>query len=92
MAVYVDSCFIQARVGRITARWCHLIADDLKELHAFAAKIGLKREWAQLDGLGLPHYDVTESKRSRALANGARVIGREDFVARMRAYRDARRQ
>jgi len=37
----------------------HLIADDVEELHLFASRIGLKRNWFQQgDGISkLPHYD-----------------------------------
>lgn len=87
MAVYVDNVMIPARVGRISARWCHLIADSQEELHAFAESIGLKRSWFQPGKpfLGKPsrhwHYDVTESKRRLAVAKGAQEI---DF----RQYRE----
>ena len=50
MTVYVDSLRIPATVGRITARWSHLVADSDDELHAFAARLGLRRAWAQYPG------------------------------------------
>lgn len=40
------------------------------ELHAFAKRIGLRREWFQLHALA-PHYDLTPQRRERALALGA---------------------
>jgi hypothetical protein len=49
---------------------CHLIADTLPELHAFAAKLGLKAEWFQ-DHPVEPHYDLTVEKRAKAVALGA---------------------
>lgn len=47
-------------------------------LHAFAARIGLKRRWFQNRG-SYPHYDLTsEGKRILAIDHGAmRVSGRE---------------
>lgn len=39
IAVYVDSEEILWR-GKL---WCPLVADSLDELHAFAAKLGLRR-------------------------------------------------
>lgn len=68
MAVYVDDSMILWR-GR---KWCHLQADTLEELHAFAAKLGLKREWFQKGSRPEnDHYDVTEAKRAQAIALGA---------------------
>lgn len=63
MAVYVDAEGIRWR-GR---EWNHLVADSLDELHAFADKLGLRRSWFQSKTL-YPHYDVTKSVRTRALA------------------------
>jgi len=47
MTVYVDDFGIPARVSGIKGRWSHLIADTEDELHAFAARLGLRREWFQ---------------------------------------------
>ena len=50
---------------------CHLTTDgDADELHAFAAKCGLRREWFQ-DHPRAAHYDLTPRRRERALAIGA---------------------
>jgi len=81
MAVYVDDAGIAAEVrngARIhRSRWSHLTADTQDELHEFAARLGLRREWFQP---GRPigdnpspfwHYDVTSGKRAQALAMGA---------------------
>lgn len=69
MTVYVDDWRQAARVGRITAKWSHLVASSEEELHAFAARIGLRRSWFQPKSR--PHYDVTESMRQRAIEAGA---------------------
>lgn len=92
MAVYVDAEGIRWRGHE----WSHLVADSLDELHAFAAKLGLKRSWFQSKTL-YPHYDVTKSVRTRALAMGAHGADREKIVScakQMRSemiqtYRDA---
>jgi len=81
MAVYVDALFTlpsrnpQAHfVGTRTGhRWCHMFADTEPELHATAAKIGLRRAWYQSHSR-TPHYDLTPSKRKLALAAGAKEI------------------
>lgn len=74
MAVYVDSAFIAARVGRVSGRWCHLTADDPEELHAFAERIGLRRSWFQAKPKGRWHYDVVESRRAAAVRLGAQEV------------------
>lgn len=73
MTVFVDDVFIPARVGRLNAKWCHLMTDGPpEELHAFAQSIGLQRRWAQHeDRPERLHYDVTESVRTRAVTAGA---------------------
>lgn len=78
MAVYVDQLFFaesrdpQAyRVGQRNGhRWCHLWADSDDELHAFAARLGMKRAWFQ-DSPSLHHYDLTPEKRALAIRLGA---------------------
>jgi hypothetical protein len=77
MTVYVDDMRLKARVGRLEARWSHLMTgpgDDLDELHALAVSIGLKREWFQSPPEHYPHYDVTETKRQQAIRAGAVAI------------------
>ncbi|WP_342213954.1 DUF4031 domain-containing protein [Nocardia wallacei] len=84
MAVYVDDAGIAATVGMRRARWSHLTADTVEELHAFATRLGLRRSWFQDPShrkqfparLGSPaaemwHYDVTEAKRRQAIRMGA---------------------
>jgi hypothetical protein len=75
MAVYVDPLF----TCLVSAAWkwpqsCHLFADDLDELHAFAKSIGIKREWFQ--DKRLPHYDLNATRRLVAVRRGAMELGR----------------
>jgi hypothetical protein len=70
--------FQAARVGAKNGHWwCHLIADeaDCPELHAFAARIGMKRSWFQGD-----HYDLGPGRRAAAVAIGAIEVDRKTFV------------
>jgi hypothetical protein len=67
---------------------CHLIADTNEELHAFAARLGLKRAWFQAKSSG-PHYDLTASKRAIAVRLGAVELEDRPFHAILRAWRDA---
>ncbi len=57
MAVYVDRL---RDWGWKYGPSSHLIADSNEELHAFAAKCGLRREHFQAKASGA-HYDVTAS-------------------------------
>lgn len=57
----------------------HLVSTDLDELHAFAASIGLKREWFQ-DHTRHPHYDLFGCKVKQALEAGALEVDAETCV------------
>jgi hypothetical protein len=69
-----------------TPRWkwrqaCHLFSESLPELHAFAARIGLKHSWFQRKPGKLPHYDLTDNMRAKAIAAGAiEVVGARAIV------------
>ncbi|KVP56193.1 hypothetical protein WJ91_17825 [Burkholderia ubonensis] len=76
MTVYVDDEQLAWR-GRV---WCHMVADTPDELHAFAARLGLKRSWFQIASV-YPHYDVTISVRTRALQMGAVLADRPTLMA-----------
>lgn len=70
MTVYVDE--VKHRFGRMIM--CHLWADSLDELHAFAAKLGLKRSWFQCPPkASWEHYDISLSLKAKALALGAQL-------------------
>lgn len=62
-------------------RWSHLTSDtDFGELHDFAARIGLRREWFQRD-----HYDLPAERWDDAVAMGAAVVDSRELVRRLRA-------
>lgn len=94
MTVYVDDMRMHAKVGRIDARWSHLTADTDDELHAFAAKLGMKRSWFQPSSTRpeANHYDVTDKVRDRAIRLGAVPETMRDGAKRRRAAGEARRQ
>ncbi len=87
MTVYVDDLFTAVprtpRGQYLGDQWCHLMADSDEELHTFAARIGMKREWAQLDARRpwLNHYDLTPTRRTLAIEQGAQELGLEQIVA-----------
>jgi hypothetical protein len=87
MAVFVDDMQTNAP----NERWpypshCHLVADTIEELHTFAqCELHLKRSWYQ--HTTVPHYDLTASKRKKAVARGAVELSRPgmgDFIAKHR--------
>lgn len=80
MAVYVDELTICT--ANKNWRWgksCHLVADTLEELHSFADRLGLKASWFQ-NSHTIPHYDLTGTKRTKAVRLGAIEVDRETFV------------
>lgn len=60
----------------------------LDELHLFAARLGLKRQWFQAPPrASFPHYDLRPSKRVLAVRLGAKEVSREEIVAVIRHVR-----
>jgi len=92
VAVYVDDWRQPATVGPVTARWSHLTADTVEELHRFAAGLGMCRSWFQAhphDPLR-HHYDVTDGLRDEAISRGAvAVTWRQAARARRRQRQQA---
>jgi hypothetical protein len=83
VSVYIDR---KQRWGR--QGWCHLIADSLEELHAFAASIGLPRRWFQgAPPASFPHYDLNGSRIGMASDAGAVFCDRVAFVGHIRRLR-----
>ena len=89
MAVYVDES-IWERSGR---RWCHLTSDSAGELHTFAARVGLLRQWFQSkpDRPWHDHYDLPDDIRVQAIACGAQALTTQEMGRRQaQRRRDAR--
>lgn len=88
MAVYVDALLpCLPNKNWKYRKSCHLYADTESELHEFAISLGLRRSWFQKFPRRLPHYDLTENKRSQALRRGAIDGGREKVVEFIRKFR-----
>ena len=64
-------------------------ADTLDELHAFAARIGMRREWFQSKPgrAENDHYDLTRSGRELAITFGAVPEDRRSGTRRRQAIR-----
>lgn len=80
MTVYVDEIrdygeSVKGAARRWGTRWSHLTCGgDCDELHRFAARLGLRRTYAQhmeREDHYYHHYDVTPPKRAVALRLGA---------------------
>ena len=89
MTVYLDDWRQRAHLGPVDDRWSHLVADTDEELHAFAERLGMRREWFQ-GRTGRPHhahYDVPERARAEALAHGAVEVTWRDLGRMLRNRR-----
>lgn len=82
MTVYIDN----ARIAFGRMRMSHMVADTLDELHTMAAAIGMRREWFQGDA-STPHYDVSITRRERAIELGAVPVDRRALVEVIRRLR-----
>jgi Protein of unknown function (DUF4031) len=92
LSVYVDHAFAAGDWGRWSGGG-HLQADTVEELHAFAARIGLRREWFQSKP-GRPendHYALTRTGRELAIRHGAIREDRRSSARRRQAIRLTRR-
>lgn len=92
LSVYVDHAFAVGDWGRWSGGG-HMQADTLGELHEFADRVGLRREWFQSKA-GRPendHYDLTRAARELAIELGAISEDRRAGTRRRQAIRLARR-
>lgn len=87
MAVMVDEiqAHPNARIACFRPGACHLTADTAEELHEFAERIGLRREWFQPQSH--PHYDLTVRMRAKALRHGAVMVPAREQARRRIAVR-----
>jgi len=83
MSVYVDPlCDYGWKFGPS----CHLWADSVEELQAFAARISMREDWFQPHA-SLPHYDLTAGRRRLAVALGAIELDRRGAVMKWQSLR-----
>lgn len=98
MGVHQMKVYVDALVNwPVTKKWkhgkaCHLMIKPdtpIEKLHEFAEWLGLKRAWFQVSSSGLPHYDLTELKRAKAVKHGAIEIDRRGTVGIIEGWRKA---
>lgn len=80
MSVYVDN----ARNKFRRMLMCHMSADSEVELHAMAKHIGIANRHYQNHGAHF-HYDICQSKRKLAIAQGAVAVSTRELAVRARA-------
>jgi predicted kinase len=86
MAILVDELREYPGTALPFRAWCHMATDgSWEELHAFAARLGLRRAWFQGD-----HYDLPPHGRDAAVALGAREVGTGELLLRMTGPRGDR--
>lgn len=93
----MDDFFVRASVpyrgGFITDDWCHMQADTRQELDAMAREIGMSPSWIQRPGSPVHrHYDVTRSRRERAIAAGAIPVTTRELSAKRADWRAAMKE
>lgn len=76
--IYVDRLEFKKPNGK--KFYCHMFADSLEELHAFAEKIGRKRCWFHKSVGGYLHYDLDAVFRQLAIEAGAVEIETKDAI------------
>ena len=92
MTVYVDTLrgypmeAIQPAARRVGQAWCHMLADNMDELHAMARTIGMRASWFQPHDrrTWMHHYDLTPRRRTMALEAGAQEINIKDWIRQHR--------
>ena len=81
MTVYVDNMrrpYRNPRSGWVM-KMSHMIADTSEELHAMAAKVGLRRDDVEDEGTYREHYDVCLAKREKAISAGAMPVTQREL-------------
>jgi hypothetical protein len=59
----------------------HLASPDVRELHEFAQKVGIKRCWLEGTRRGHPHYDITNREvAGRVVEAGAVKLSSKELV------------
>ncbi len=73
--IYVDEAIFPYR----NQMWCHMYSLNVWALHDFAKSIGLKRSWFRARE-EFPHYDLSPSKRAKAVKAGAIEVTCREMV------------
>lgn len=85
MAVYIDELRVW---GPGKGRTCHMTADTVAELHAFARKHGIPDRYRHR-GASVPHYDLGPKWRQWAEQHGAEFVPAREQARRRLVNRGA---
>jgi len=89
--ILVDELQVWTARGIFRRGSSHLMTDGpIEELHDFAQRLGLRREWFQ-DHAVHPHYDLTPRRRVDAIALGAVFVPAKEQARKRMAKVDALR-
>lgn len=80
--ILIDGISTHEAPGLRYKNWSHMVSTRGEdELHEFAARLGLRRDWAQLrPKASAAHYDIVPTKRAMALKLGAVEVTGRDLV------------
>lgn len=84
MSVYVDD----AAWRYLGMRMCHMVADTHEELIEMARKIDIRERWIQAEGTPKEHFDISHTKRTLAVKEGAIRITSRELVQRTKRQSD----
>lgn len=85
MPVYVDRLYYHGfKLYGVNRASCHLFADSLEELYHFGDALGLKREWIHKSNMGIPHYDISNNKRKKAIEQGAIYLQKRHLLRKFK--------
>jgi hypothetical protein len=74
----------EARLPFRGALWCHLWSADEVTLHRMALRLELQPSWFQGNNLRFRHYDLSPTKRKKAIALGAKEVTAYELVQMVR--------
>lgn len=87
----MDSLRAYPDAGLRHTHFCHLLADDVGELHAMADALGMPRRLFQ-EHQWRWHYDLPAAMRAEAIVLGAREVDMHFIGALLRGRRRATRE
>jgi len=71
---------IQIVIDTPSNGWSHLVSSDIKSLHDFAERIGLKKYmFENKRGKKQPHYDINSKYFELAIKAGVKLITRKEL-------------
>lgn len=66
----------------------HMVADSLEELHNMAQALGIAFCHFQ-DKKGKPHYDISQVKKKKAIALGAKEVNDREIIKLLQNFSES---